>query len=222
MILPLQRRQNLRSGEMMLRKKNKLRFKNRLPKAEINIISLMDVLTTLLFFLLVIASAVRYSTIPASSTADTAANQDDSKPKFALQVTVVSPTKATVYLGPTGGLKVVQSEALNRAIASDYKGDPSIGYLKPISVASAELLQDEIEETLILIKKSFPAEMKAVVAFTDVIPYQQMVDVLGRVREIKDQAKALALPNVMGELEKTRVLFPEILITEWVSKGKEG
>ena len=66
------------------------------------------------------------------------------------------------------------------------------------------------------IKRSFPEELAAVIAFTDGIKYQEMVDAVTAVRSFGDKGEGFELRNSIGQREKTKILFPNLVISEWV------
>ena len=79
-------------------KKSKRKEKFKLPMVEVNVISLMDILTTMLFFLLVFASFANYSIVKSSALVKGDPSETN-KPTFTLEVRMLSDKSAQVWLG---------------------------------------------------------------------------------------------------------------------------
>jgi len=198
----------------------KLKNRRRLPfNSEINVVSLMDILTTLLFFLLLSASFQQISSLDSSGFLSNKLLQDnpDHKPQFTLEVIFHSPTKASVWLGPLKGLHVSNADELIGNLRSNYAGgDGSEGFLRKFEAKDLTELLGKVQEGLIPIKRSFPEELGAVIAFTDGIKYQEMVDAVTAVRSISPKGDAFEVRNAVGQKERTKILFPNLVISEWV------
>lgn len=198
-------------------KRNRV-FKHQLPKGELNVVSLMDILTTLLFFLLLAASFTRLAALDASgfiSNKSFAQEEAKKKPVFTLEVIVHDPKSATIWLGPLTGLSAAHEPDLNRYLALQFKGDANAGFTRKLEANDPHALVSLIQQALIPIKKSFPGETTAVVAFTDRVPYQQMVDSIAGVKSLGESREGVKVSNAIGMPESTKVLFPEIVISEW-------
>jgi biopolymer transport protein ExbD len=192
-------------------------FRMTLPAGEMNVVSFMDVLTTLLFFLLLSASFTKYAAVPASGTpTQLAPKQADPKPQFALELVLHSPTEATVWLGPLAGLRIVDEAKLRAHLATvGFKGTESTGWLRKVSVGSPKDMETALHETIVPIKKSFPTEQSAVIAMADGVKYEEMVDVIQSVRTLDKKDKGLETVDPMGNPVRSRILFPTIIISEW-------
>ncbi len=197
----------------MLRKKA-LRNKHRLPIVEVNIVSLMDILTTLLFFLVFAANFNKFSIIEGKAFPKGTSSEEDKKPTFALDITIQGKTKARVYLSPVSKLSHQRKNSLRRHIKRYFKGNEQLGYLSNISGRSSKDLQRKIQALLVPIKQSFPLEMKAVMTVADPIPYQNMIDLIGSIRSLGHSKRGFKTTNALGKTEKTKVLFPYVLISE--------
>jgi biopolymer transport protein ExbD len=193
----------------MLRKKKN---KHRLPAAELNIISLMDILTTLLFFILMVMTFTKLSILGGSSLKSGVASEEDKdKQVFSLKVTIEGEKKATIFLGPINKLKMVDQRNLYRFLNRKYKGSPTRGYRKTIWGKNSKQLFKRIQDATAGIKKGFPHENKVVVAIGDGVKYQTMIDAMAA---MKQHREAQTLVNLLGQKEKSRILFPEIILAE--------
>lgn len=195
------------------------RKKRKMPFAgEMNVVSLMDILTTLLFFLLLSASFQSLSSLESSGFLTNKAVVDTSnkKPQFTLEVIFHTPTQASIWLGPLKGLRVMAQDELISELKSEFTGgDGSEGFLRKLEGKDLTDLLAKIQDGLIPIKRSFPEELAAVIAFTDGITYQQMVDAVTSVRALGPKQESFELRNLLGQREKTKVLFPNLVISEW-------
>ena len=197
----------------MLRKA-KSRRRAALPKAEVNVVSLMDILTSLLFFLILFISFQQLTVIQATALPQGASEQDDQKPTFVLQVNFLNKKNAQIVLGPTKGLKMVEERKFVRRMRS-YRGRSQVGFLKKIRARNAKHLIQKIQKALIPIRQSFPHKNKITLAFSDQMTYQQIIDSMSGLKSLTANQKPFLQKNLLGKTEKTRVLFPEIMIMEW-------
>src|SRR5665647_646934 len=92
----------------MLRKKKN---KHPLPQGEVNVTSLMDIMTTLLFFILMVLSFNKITIIDAFAP-QAGAVSEDKKKVFALKVSYVESGKVDIDLGPLDELKMVDESKL--------------------------------------------------------------------------------------------------------------
>jgi biopolymer transport protein ExbD len=195
----------------MLRKKKK---KHTLPQVEVNIISLMDVLTTLLFFILMVTSFTKYSVLDASSMSS-GEPSDDKKNVFSLKITINNKKSSVVYLGPVRGVKMVNEKALFRFLRRNgFKGNQDAGFTRKIWGKDYEKNLKRMQKYLIGIKKAFPHEFKAVLALSDKVEYQKMIDAMSKLRTLGDEEDAFVYETLVGQKEKTRILFPQVIIAE--------
>ncbi len=197
----------------MLHKK-KLRNKHRLPVIEVNVVSLMDILTTLLFFLVFAANFQNFSILEGKAT-PAGTSTSDQKPSFALDITLLKDNQARIYLAPISKLEVQQRSTLLKMIQSRFKGNESLGYLTLVNGRTPTELKQKIQSILVVIKKSFPNEMKAMLTVADPIGYQSMIHLLASIRELDNDRKPFQVRSPQGTLELSRVLFPMVLIQEY-------
>jgi hypothetical protein len=191
-------------------------FKHKLPQGELNVVSLMDILTTLLFFLLLAASFTRISALDASGfLSNKSFSESDKKPFFTLEVIVHDERSATVWLGPLTGLKISREDELTRYLGGSFSGDSATGYLRKVQAADLKGLVAQIQQALVPIKASFPDELTAVIAFTDTVSYQTMVDTIAAVKSLDPQQGSINVTNAIGQKERTKILFPQLVISEW-------
>ena len=57
------------------------------------------------------------------------------------------------------------------------------------------------------------------IASTDAITYQQMVDAVTAIRSLGPKQESFELKNIIGQRERTKILFPNLVISEWVEEG---
>jgi hypothetical protein len=197
--------------------------RRRMPFAsEINVVSLMDILTTLLFFLLISASFQQLSSLDSSGffSNKIVVETPNKKPQFTLEVIFHSPTNASIWLGPLKGLHVMAQKDLISELEDKYTGGRGDdGFMRKLSGKDLPDLLSKIQNGLVPIKKSFPEELGAVIAFTDGIKYQEMVDAVTAVRSLGPKQTGFDVRNTIGQWERTKVLFPNLVISEWVEEG---
>ncbi|MEW6056210.1 MAG: biopolymer transporter ExbD [Bdellovibrionota bacterium] len=186
----------------------------KMPEGELNIVPLMDVLTILIFFLLLGTSFASYSVVQATPLLSGEPSQEK-KPTFVLKLGIERDLEAEVWLGPIHELKMVQAAELKAYLGRRFSGNPQAGYSMKLSARDKDGFRRELQDILVALKKSFPHENKVVVAFADKIGYQRMIDVVSSVRELASEREGFVLINLLGKQEKTRVLFPEVIMSEW-------
>ncbi len=198
---------------MLLKKRS---FKLELPQGELNIVSLMDVLTTLLFFLLVVASFTKLSVlggagVPSNAVSDPA----DTTPRFMLEVTLKSDQSAEVWLAPTAELKMRPVTDLDSELRSaGFSGSPSRGYTQTVGGQEIHQLLARVQETLIPIKRAYPIETSSILTVADAIPYQKVVDAITALRELPEGKTTFKVQDAAGNWTQSRVLFPQTTVTE--------
>lgn len=195
----------------MLRKKKK--DKTALPPSEVNIVSLMDILTTLLFFILMVTSLTKYSIIDATSLL-TGTPSSEEKQEFTLQLRIISENKAVIWLGPSDKLKISDKGSLNKFLRRNFKGSHRQGHRKFVKAKNKEELFNKIQKMLVGIKKGFPHENKIVVSYKDEIKYQIMIDTMNAVKSLSKDETAFEVTTLINQDEMTRVLFPSVIISE--------
>lgn len=193
----------------------KKRNKHSLPDEDLNITSLMDILTTLLFFILMVMSMQKFSVL--ESTSLTAGEESkDNKPTFTLQVTVHSEKFANIWLGPIDKLdkKMVDKKSLYSFLKRNFEGKDKEGFSRKVEGKDLNDVINKVQTNLIAIKKGFPNEMNAVLSFRDKITYQQMIDAISGIRELGPKREGFIYRNLANQREKSKVLFPQVIIAE--------
>jgi biopolymer transport protein ExbD len=160
---------------MLLKKRKK---KHALPIVEINVVSLMDIITTLLFFLILIISFTNYSIIKGSALSLGKMTEEKPKPTFSLRITVKNRKSARILIGPTKDLTVVNKNSLNSYLSSYFSGSPTKGFTKIVASSNEDAFQQRIQRILIRLKRGFPHETKAILAFADPVHYQRTIDLI--------------------------------------------
>lgn len=199
----------------MLLKKKRNTFKHPLPPMEINVVSLMDILTTLLFFLLLIATFSKLAIVPGHALSQQAAGTENSGDSFLLQVVFAKPEAAFLLLGPVQNLKAVKSSELRAYLKAQFRGNEEDGYIKKIESSSPKELIARIHLELKRLKESFPGETQAIAAFSPDFSYEMMVEALDQIRSLSPKEAKLQLKTLLGEKIETDILFPEVIISEW-------
>ncbi len=192
----------------MLRKKKN---KHRLPEAELNITSLMDILTTLLFFILMVMSFNKLTILNGSSIKSGVASDSEDKQVFTLKVTVNNEKYAEIYLGPIDKLKKVDERALYRHLDRRFKGSKSNGYSKKVWAKNKAQLFERIQKEMLGIKLGFPHEHKVVIAFDDKVEYQTMIDSMSALKQYPEMYES---KNLLGQSETSNILFPQVILAE--------
>jgi len=184
-----------------------------LPPEEVNIVSLLDILTTLLFFILMVMSFSNFSIMEAEALL--AGNPAEKKKNiFALRVIIQNPTLATIQLGPIEGLKIPDQNSFYDYLKKNYSGNPQVGFFKKLNAKNNTDLLLKIQDTLVMIKKGFPHEHKIVLAFSDQVEYQNMVLAMNEVQSLSENRDAFQITTLVGSKEKTRILFPSVVLAE--------
>lgn len=188
--------------------------KKTLPSPDVNITSLMDVLTTLIFFIIMMASFNNFLSVPASPLHSGKPSEAEQKPVFTLKIAVVSDTTAKIFIGPTQELDVTERGQFEKYMRAQFSNNGA-GHTRTVTEKSKEKLLSKLQDILSKIKESFPNETRAVVAFTNRITYQTTIDAISAVRSLAPDKSAVQLNSGLGQSAKTRVLFPEVIISEW-------
>jgi biopolymer transport protein ExbD len=187
--------------------------KKLLPPEELNIVSLMDILTTMLFFLILFASFSNFAVLKGSSLVSSSAPSSDPKPVFTLKVHMKSEKSYEVWLGPTTGVKTLVDEGkLNRAFAGN--GSSGRGYTKNLSSSDPKNALKQLRNTLAFVKMAFPHDTKVVLAVNDSVSYQAVINTMSSLRTMEDAEEAFTVKTLIGHPEKTKVLFPEVILSE--------
>jgi biopolymer transport protein ExbD len=204
---------------MLLKKRA---FKLHLPQGEMNVVSLMDILTTLLFFLLTMAAFTRLGGLEGQGLLNNylTAESTDKKPVFTLQVVFHTPQKASIWLGPIADLRPNSPEELSKSLRSTWQGDEARGFMKDVQAVDWATLLASVQKELLPVKRGFPSELGAVAAFTDAMSSQQMIDAMASLRSLPEKEAPIDVINAVGQPERTRVLFPALILSEWVEPSQ--
>jgi len=133
---------------------------------------------------------------------------------FALRVIIQNATLATIQLGAIEGLKIANQDSFYDYLKKNYSGSPQIGFFKKLNAKNHTDLLLKIQDTLVMIKKGFPHEHKIVLAFSDQVEYQNMVLAMNEVQSLSDKRDAFQITTLVGSKEKTRILFPSVVLSE--------
>lgn len=185
-----------------------------LPMGELNIVSLMDVLTTLIFFIIMMAGFGDFFSIPTNPL-EMGTPPKEKKPVFALKVTVMNEQKIAIWLGPVKDLEPQSRDELKELLSSSFVGNERRGYRREITHTDNNELLKELQKLLIKLKNHFPNEMKAAVSIGSQVKFQNSVDTISTVRTLASEEEPLTINNALGKPEKSRILFPEVIISEW-------
>lgn len=193
---------------MLHKKKNK----NPLPKADVNVTSLMDILTTLLFFILMVLSFNDISIIEAFAPQN-GESVAEKKQVFNLKISCLEKGKMEINLGPMNELKKVDESRLMSFLKKEFKGTQESGFKKTITWSDPKEMKSDLRSVLMGIKLGFPHEHQVTLALGDKVAYQEMVDVMETTKTVPE-GRTLELKNLIGQTEITTVLFPSVVLVE--------
>lgn len=193
----------------MLRKKKN---KHPLPEGEVDVTSLMDIMTTLLFFILMVLSFNKITIIDAFAPQAGVASEDQKK-VFTLRVSYPERGKVEINLGPLDELKMVDESDLLTFLKGQYKGSKSSGFKKTITTRDPQKMKHLVREALKGIKKGFPHEYQVTLALSDKVVYQDMVYMMEALKTLPEN-EAMDIKNLIGKHERTNVLFPQVVLVE--------
>lgn len=191
----------------MKRKRNVL-----IEQGEVNVVPLMDVLTTMLFFLILMASSANFTALLGKSD-EVGAESTDKKQRFDLVIALESNRKAKIYFGNFYQLKMVESASFKKHMKRYFKHQGPTGHQKVIYAKNHEQLLEKIQTQLIRIKQAFPHEQKISFAVGNNIEYQKMIASMDSLTAVPSD-KSFRLENFIGQVRTARVLFPEISLQE--------
>ncbi len=200
----------------MLRRKLR---KNSLPKIDINIVSLMDIMTTIIFFLIFMAGFSKFSILSAYSQPVGSGKDLEKKPKFTVSLEIAKPTKVRLNLGPMAGLKIVESDQFFSYLNQNFTGNQTSGYNRLLEARTEDELAVKIQSALIEIKKGFPHEETIRLVVADGITYQSVIHFMEVVREVPEGREPLHLKNLINQRKETRMIFPEISVSALSDEG---
>ena len=193
----------------MLRKKKN---KHPLPDGEVDVTSLMDIMTTLLFFILMVLSFNKITIIDAFAP-QAGTVSDEKKKVFTLQVSYRESGKVEINLGPLDELKMVDESDLLAFLKGEFKGSKSNGFKKTIATRDPQKMKHLVREALKGIKKAFPHEHQVTLALSDKVVYQEMVYMMEALKTLPEN-EAMDIKNLIGKHERTNVLFPQVILVE--------
>ncbi len=204
--------------------------KSQLPNGELNITSLMDILTTLIFFIVLLAGFNNFFEIPANPLSMGRSTTTQKKAAFTLEVTVEKPTVLKIWLGPINGLNITNGSRLRNFLRRNFRGNDAVGFTRIVENRNPKVALQSMQKLLIQIKKGFPNKYRAVVAFDGGISYQTMINAISAVRSYRDRSATPEPDSGTSRMpssttannqfaEQGIALFPEVVISEW-SKGK--
>ncbi len=189
----------------MIKKKKKFV----LPESEVNVVPLMDILTTMLFFLILMASTANFTIIKGSSTASgSSTTTAEEKPRFDLGILYKSPKRIEVFLGKTKGLEIADEKGFNNFRKKNLYAFQNIGHRKVLT-GTPETIFQKTQELIQGLKVYFPAEKKVTLALGDKIVYESIVQLMDKISKAQDPK---------GEIE----LFPEIVLQEIEPQGDKS
>ncbi len=183
-----------------------------IEQGEVNVVSLMDVLTTMLFFLILMASATNFATI-SSESALVGKDSEDKKQRFDLVVSYSSTRRATILLGKFNELKAIDKDDFTKYVRRNYRSRSAIGFKKNLYAKSDEQLRDKIESELKRIKIAFPHETRVTLAVGNNIKYQQMIDMMQQLATTGEN-EYFKSTNLIGQTRLIKTLFPDVTLQE--------
>jgi biopolymer transport protein ExbD len=193
-------------------KKKKKKFT--LPESEVNVVPLMDILTTMLFFLILMASTSNLSSLLAKSDILGSSEETDKKPKFDMAIMIKDAKKVSIHLSDISKLKVINKDQFSSYLKRNFRWKGDIGFEKVIRGKNIGSITPKLVNYLIKIKKAFPHEQKVTLVLSDKILYEDIIKVMDLISNIPDDSKSFPLTNFLGQTRNTTVLFPEISLQE--------
>ncbi len=187
--------------------KKKKRFL--LEQTEVNVVPLMDILTTMLFFLILMASTANYATL--FGIGNEGSGEQTDQVKFDLAIALHSDKKATIHLTDPAFLKPINQQELSQALGKRYSNSGQKILSRDFSAKSEAELLKKIQDDLLLIKKSFPMENRITLAIADGVKYQTMLSFMDAATQT-DENNIFKLKDLIGRTRDNRQLFPEIAL----------
>lgn len=186
-----------------------------LPINDVNVVPLMDILTTMLFFLVLMASISKFSSLSADAEISNMISSDEKKPRFELAMWSKSGRNIELRLSPIKKLKIVnKSDLISGLRKSRFSGSEGKGYRKRYYNKDIKKLGLSIQKDLMVIKRGFPHELKITLVVEDRLKFQDLINFMGTVTELNPSLGDFELENLLGKKENTTVLFPEIALRE--------
>ena len=188
-----------------------------IEQGEVNVVSLMDVLTTMLFFLILMASATNFATLNSESTL-IGKDSDDKKQRFDLVVSYKSSRRASIILGQFDELRLIDKSDFKRYVRRKFRSKGSIGYERKLYGKTIEELRDKVERELKRIKQAFPHEVKVTLAVGNNVKYQQMIHMMHQLM-ITGEDEFFKSTNLIGQTRLIRTLFPTVTLQDIGEQG---
>lgn len=185
-------------------KKNK---KIILEQSEVNVVPLMDILTTMLFFLILMASAANYATLFGSGQEGSGTATD--QVKFDIAVALHHDKSATIHLTDPNYLKPINPDSMSAFIQKRYRSSGNKIISREFSAKDINDLARKVQEDLKVIKTHFPLEKNLTLAIADKVSYQQMLIMMDYITQT-DEGKTFKVTDQIGRERDYRELFPSI------------
>lgn len=198
----------------MTKKKNK---KIILEQSDVNVVPLMDILTTMLFFLILMASTANFSTLFA--TGEEGSGTQKEEVKFDLAIALHNNKKATIHLTDPKYLKPLPGDLVSTS-RRRYKDSGNKVISREVRGKSPEELVQQLQKELTSIKRSFPLEENLTLAVDDKINYQDMINVMDGITLLPVENE-FNLTDQIGRTTKNRVLFPKIALRGLTNGNQE-
>jgi biopolymer transport protein TolR len=167
--------------------KRKLRLRELEGSSEINLVPYLDILMNLIMFMLLSItglSAFGILNVNAPNYGGPAAQvEEGDKPKLLLSVLI---SKQGFYVAATGGVLGQQQAAANPDEAPPSipkKGDGTYDY-------------NALTESMVNVKREFPAESKVIIGAEGDIPYEVLVQTMDAIRETPGKDRKLLFTDV--------------------------
>ncbi len=192
----------------------KRRRKHSLPIVDVNVVPLMDILTTMLFFLVVMAGLSKFSVLFGGSDLPGIAEEQDKKPKFAMELTIPDNKQMTIRIGALNGIKVIQKDRLLKHLDEKFSGSENSGFSKTIQAWSLKKMLSVLQTHLVKIKQSFPHEVRVSLIVSDKVDYQDIISVIAAVRGLPGEVDAFSVETFLGKTKNIKELFPDVIIRE--------
>lgn len=195
----------------------------RLPENDVNVVPLMDILTTTLFFLIVLASTMKFSSLTGSSEIPGAASTEPTKDKFDLVVYFKSKNEIELHLGKIDKLNVVDRNAFQGYLSGHFISDNRTnGFVSTFKIGKDyEQSLKSMSSVLQRIKMAFPQETKITLLVVDEVSYELVVHTMEFLVGIPEGMAPFKIMDKSGQPSLSRELFPSISVQEsWMEGGQ--
>lgn len=186
-----------------------------LPETEVNVVPLMDILTSMLFFMVLLLSFSDYSSLFAVSEMLTTSAPSDQKPRFDMAIAITSPRRLEIHLGAIHSLKIInETDLLKYLRKNHFRGNEKEGYKKVLRAPDFKKLAGRLPPYLTRIKQAFPHESKATLVLNDKLNFQDIITLIEKVSALSDDKDPFEITNFLGHQRKIRELFPKVSLQE--------